>query len=1633
MYLSTLNEKFDKNLDTIISKGLSEEIGESGEITREILDSLADETSVDWTPQIKSINLSKPAEEKVEEPKTEASDLEKGVLDILGEYSGIEQGQEEAEAEEVEEQAEAPEFLPETNLFIKTLREEYGSSAQVENIIKLLYLTPRELTKSEFKQLNSDIYDLVIDIIKNNKTLNIMVSEEIQDPRNPVTGKFGIRVNSPIDNTSHSIDDIYDTYDANFNASSTDYTFHMYDYGNTLHISAGPKLQISGWSNLTCFMDDFLSRYNAHHFAEDQIEHDLFEQLGEVDPDLDKYNIRVLREDTNSFLEGLHYAIADMQQRMAVEWIGCPVSTGFLDRYPVGDYSVDHTDLYEDSKITTDFVDEIYKSKKPEDLFMEGGRSAEFFSKYFHRETALEDIIRLAILMRGDNIGDDRENVVTLYLPCDRNMDSIMEDAGKVMCGLPHDNRFKIPECSLKKIVKSIIDPVEFVKVGGLSLIGFRSDTDKAIEDGDSAAASIIRALLKCNMNTFIGYQMFFCKTGEMMESLMSSVFAEELVDMLKNHPAYKKLLELEEDESKEEEDPIPFHAFINNRNELLNREQFYSMMQVKIREVFRIANATKTALTAIMHVLNLVSHKLWPKAARTMTSQLELGLKDVGIVAGLSSALIHLVSYSEKLTFLTAVPATFLFSKINPDIFTKTSELRYLADEIGGKNKPAAFIQDACEFVITSGAYIVFDMIRARHLQSYFKDTRDTLTQDMFVVSTTRPLSAFEMNAVMEEGNAIGRSTGKAGKIPAIIKNNLIERVWPKLNPRHADMLGTQLYRYTSYEKSMLGAHPEEYGTTRPASYNTRLHFERPVFRCQKTIGSGFQIPMGGYVLSVVRSYASRATGGMDPLRMFMHRFIGMSPSKDDDNHKLYVVEGQSTGTGYAYASDMTGAPMTIWNSRFMKRLKMEDKQHRIFGPGCKIAASLVVPLVYNKWEYGVTSVPNSEPYKGSLGFVISFLSTDKIKFNMDDILSCAWDVVKIDNTDDKEKKSLESITALSTDVVFNKMDWRSVLTARENNTSRVPTFRQLNGELLNISRGSRTRKVSLMEWNKIYAYGLNPSLWVDMITNDDGTDVTFMSGPEYTSLEAFCARSVLIYKRAMLMKDVMVYKKDTPEEVHVDNLSGEEIDRDGRGADIFSQKVCMYLEDKSTPEYRSMSEGKQGLADDLSGRYCSFMIRGKKSALESRQKEVGSLYAKYKEMMKKLEDLKAEIEDIENGTNDSGPFSSKNALRNLVNDGTILDFSPSRNDDVINVVISAPRIWVGGYIYIMSPGIVRIPFDVRNANSSICVKAVKDLATMQVEALQLLGRKYDLEGLGELYDSNDAFSNISPSLSNEVYDYPHVHSGRGCMGSYSTELSKAIQTGDISRYIKTVKEYIKSVTITDGYGKGIIGWPAIPATMFNLLKHGLLGAMDVTLDARIVIPGKKLIKSSKVNDTKYPVDLMPAAMIDVRDISSEMLQYLLEEAESIKEDNDFAYMHSFGPGYTKYISTAFVSPTIYGGGSLSSLYKNDQLFNRARKCQDMMMEYAYLTQGPGADPRAQKASLDIVEAGIQNIKTFRESIRKCPPGGDHFTNREWHRSFVVEPISLKGDTVLVGSFEEAKKPEVKEKSEGLTELPWE
>ena len=64
------------------------------------------------------------------------------------------------------------------------------------------------------------------------------------------------------------------------------------------------------------------------------------------------------------------------------------------------------------------------------------------------------------------------------------------------------------------------------------------------------------------------------------------------------------------------------------------------------------------------------------------------------------------------------------------------------------------------------------------------------------------------------------------------------------------------------------------------------------------------------------------------------------------------------------------------------------------------------------------MTSVPNAEPYKGSLGFVISFLSTDKVKFNMDDILSCAWDVVKIDNADDKEKKSSENITALSTDV---------------------------------------------------------------------------------------------------------------------------------------------------------------------------------------------------------------------------------------------------------------------------------------------------------------------------------------------------------------------------------------------------------------------------------------------------------------------------------------------------------------------------------------------------------------------------------------------------------------------------------------
>lgn len=1631
MYLSTLREKFDKNLDTIISKGLSEEIGESGEITQEILDSLDNETPVTWTPQIKAINLSKPAEEKVEEPKTETSDLEKGVLDILGEYSGVKQEQE--QAEEVEEQAEAPEFLPETNLFIKTLREEYGSSAQVENIIKLLYLTPRKLTKSEFKQLNSDIYDLVIDIIKNNKTLNIMVSEEMQDPRNPVTGQFGIRVNSPIDSESHSIDDIYDTYDTSFNTGSTDYMFHMYDYGNTLHISAGPELQKSGWSNLTGFMDEFLTRYNACHFAEDQIEHDLFEQLGEVDPDLDKYNIRVLREDTANFLGGLRYAIADMQMRMSVEWIGCPVATGFLDRYPVGEYSVDHTDIYEDSKITSNFVSEIYKNRKPEDLFMEGGRSAEFFSKYFHRETALEDIIRLAILMRGESNGD-RENYVKVYLPCDRNMDSIMEDARKVLSGVPKDERFKISESSLKNIVRSIIDPVEFAKVGGLSLIELKPDTSKAeMENGDCSAASILRALLKCNMNTFIVYQMLFCKTGEMMESLMSSVFAEELVGMLKNHPAYKKLMELEEDESKEEEDPTPFHACINNKNELLNMEQFNSMMQVKIREVFIIANATKTALTAILHVLNLVSHKLWPRAARANALTLDGGLKDVGIVAGLSSALIHLVSYREELSFLTAVPATFLFSRINQDIFRKTSELRYLADEIGGKNKPAAFIQDACEFVITSGAYIMFDLNRAKHLQGYFKSTRDTLTQDMFVVSTTRPLSGYEMNAVMEEGNAIGRSTGKEGRPPAIIKNNLIERAWPKLNPRHADMLSTNLYRYSSYEKSMLGAHSEEYGTSRPACYNTRLHFERPVFRCQKTAGSGFQVPMDGYVLSVVRSYASRATGSIDPLRMFVHRFVNMPAALGDDNRKLYVLEGQSTGTGYAYASDMTGAPMTIWNSRFMKRLKMEDKQHRIFGPECKISASLVVPLVYNKWEYDVTSVPNVEPCKGSLGFVINFLSTDKVKFNMDDILSCAWDVVKIDNAEDKEKKSSESITALSTDVVFNKMDWRSVLTARENNTSRVPMFRQLNNDLLCISRGSRIRKVSLMEWNKTYAYGLNPSLWVDMITNDNGTDVTFMSGPEYTSLEAFCTRSVLIYKRAMLMKDVMVYKKDTPEEVHVADLSAEEVSRNREGADIFSQKVCMYLEDKSTPEYRSMSEGKQGLADDLSGRYCSFMIRGKKSALESRQKEVGSLYAKYKEMMKKLEDLKAEIEDIENGSNESGPFSSKNALRNLVNDGTILDFSPSRNDDVINVVISAPRIWVGGYIYIMSPGIVRVPFDIRNANSSICIKAVKDLATMQVEALQLLGRKYDLESLGELYDSNDAFSNISPSLSNEVYDYPHVHSGRGCMGSYSTELSKAIQTGDISRYIKTVKEYIKSVTITDGYGKGIIGWPAIPATMFNLLKHGLIGTMDVTLDARIVIPGKKLIKSPKVNDTKYPVDPVPAAMIDVRDISSEMLQYLLEEAKSIKDDNDFAYMHSFGPDYSKYISTAFVSPTIYGGGSLSSLYKKEQLFNRARKCQDMMMEYAYLTQGPGADPRAQKASLDIVEAGIQNIKTFRESIRKCPQGGDHFTNREWHRSFVVEPISLKGDTVLVGSFEEEKKPEVKEKSEGLTVLPWE
>lgn len=77
---------------------------------------------------------------------------------------------------------------------------------------------------------------------------------------------------------------------------------------------------------------------------------------------------------------------------------------------------------------------------------------------------------------------------------------------------------------------------------------------------------------------------------------------------------------------------------------------------------------------------------------------------------------------------------------------------------------------------------------------------------------------------------------------------------------------------------------------------------------------------------------------------------------------------------------------------------------------------------------------------------------------------------------------------------------------------------------------------------------------------------------------------------------------------------------------------------------------------------------------------------------------------------------------------------------------------------------------------------------------------------------------------------DAPHVRNNTACLGNIDTALRQASNDLSLSQYLQYCSRYLHTVNLGDHYGKSIVCWPAVPATLHNLVKYGVLCSGRIT-----------------------------------------------------------------------------------------------------------------------------------------------------------------------------------------------------------
>lgn len=225
-------------------------------------------------------------------------------------------------------------------------------------------------------------------------------------------------------------------------------------------------------------------------------------------------------------------------------------------------------------------------------------------------------------------------------------------------------------------------------------------------------------------------------------------------------------------------------------------------------------------------------------------------------------------------------------------------------------------------------------------------------------------------------------------------------------------------------------------------------------------------------------------------------------------------------------------------------------------------------------------------------------------------------------------------------------------------------------------------------------------------------------------------------------------------------------------------------------------------------------------KEAMEARKSKLRTLreqYAKeYRESVPILRISSRELREVSSG---GAVLPDEQKISRLIAAGEILGARVSAQD--ITVLLPQVNIWAHASVY----------------NIGKIVLVLSGFGTNNAQAffycLNHLETRYPMDVAKSICASED-----------RTIDAPHVRNGVACYGNIAPALRDAMSKGDLTSTVLLCKSYVNSVNLNDGYGNNIYKWPSVPATMYNLIKFGVLHAGHPTQSSLIVFNDTSVIR---------------------------------------------------------------------------------------------------------------------------------------------------------------------------------------------